>query len=479
MLNILLFFPKHWLTEFHKPTQAPFGLMMISHLLTENGYKIKIFDERLEQNTEELLKKELKNTDILGISAQSGPQINNGLKAAKLTREINSNIKIIWGGVHATLLPEQTLKNKYVDIIVYGEGEETFLELIQAIDKGLSLKNIKGIGYKESNKIILNEKRELIENIDKINLRWDLVNPKDYIHNFEKKKSISTITSRGCYFRCSFCYNQTFFGARYFRGFSPEKVLEEIKFLLDLKVETIKFEDDNFLVDKNRTKEICNLIKQEKLDFTWSAPIRAHYFTEEFTKEITSVGYKYCNIGAESGSERILKLMKKDTISQHYIDAARIAKKYNISTSYHWMLGYPTETQEDINDTISAINKIEEIYPNSYHILNIFTPYPGTEAYDLAIEHGFNPPNNLENWTKNFREECSNLVYIQNKKLLENIRLTGILKTLGKRPNWYRPLFRPGIKIFSSIAKKRWEKQNFNYPYDLKLIKLLKEKYME
>src|SRR3989344_6067563 len=166
MLNILLFFPKHWLTEFHKPTQAPFGLMMISHLLTENGYKIKIFDERLEQNTEELLKKELKNTDILGISAQSGPQINNGLKAAKLTREINSNIKIIWGGVHATLLPEQTLKN------------------------------IKGIGYKESNKIILNEKRELIENIDKINLRWDLVNPKDYIHNFEKKKSISTITSR-------------------------------------------------------------------------------------------------------------------------------------------------------------------------------------------------------------------------------------------------------------------------------------------
>src|SRR3989344_4788718 len=406
MLNILLFFPKHWLTEFHKPTQAPFGLMMISHLLTENGYKIKIFDERLEQNTEELLKKELKNTDILGINAQSGPQINNGLKAAKLTREI-------------------------------------------------------------------------IENIDKINLRWDLVNPKDYIHNFEKKKSISTITSRGCYFRCSFCYNQTFFGARYFRGFSPEKVLEEIKFLLDLKVETIKFEDDNFLVDKNRTKEICNLIKQEKLDFTWSAPIRAHYFTEEFTKEITSVGYKYCNIGAESGSERILKLMKKDTISQHYIDAARIAKKYNISTSYHWMLGYPTETQEDINDTISTINKIEEIYPNSYHILNIFTPYPGTEAYDLAIEHGFNPPNNLENWTKNFREECSNLVYIQNKKLLENIRLTGILKTLGKRPNWYRPLFRPGIKIFSSIAKKRWEKQNFNYPYDLKLIKLLKEKYME
>src|SRR3989338_6229363 len=264
MLNILLFFPKHWLTEFHKPTQAPFG-----------------------------------------------PQINNGLKAAKLTREINSNIKIIWGGVHATLLPEQTLKNKYVDIIVYGEGEETFLELIQAIDKGLSLKNIKGIGYKESNKIILNEKRELIENIDKINLRWDLVNPKDYIHNFEKKKSISTITSRGCYFRCSFCYNQTFFGARYFRGFSPEKVLEEIKFLLDLKVETIKFEDYNFLVDKNRTKEICNLIKQEKLDFTWSAPIRAHYFTEEFTKEITSVGYKYCNIGAESGSERILKLIKK------------------------------------------------------------------------------------------------------------------------------------------------------------------------
>lgn len=475
--NILLFFPKHWLTEFHKPTQAPFGLMMISHLLLENNYKVIIHDERINQ--EEVFKNRLKNSDILGISAQSGPQINNGLKAAKLAKEINPNIKIIWGGVHATLLPEQTLKHPLIDIVVFGEGEETFLELIQAIDKNLPLKDIKGIGYKENDKIIINERRPLIEDLDKISIRWDLVNPKEYIHNFEENQAISTITSRGCYFRCSFCYNQSFFGARYFRGFSPKKVLEEIKFLLNLKVKTIKFEDDNFLVDKNRSKEICNLIKQEKLDFTWSAPMRAHYFTDEFTKEITDVGYHYCNIGAESGSERILKLMKKDTTPQHYIDAAKIAKKYNVSTSYHWMFGYPTETKEDINETITTINKIEEAYPNSYHILNIFSPYPGTEAYDLAIEHGFKPPQDLENWTKNFREECTNLPYIENKELLENMRLTAILKTLGKRPDWYKPVFRPGIKIFSTIAKKRWEKQNFNYPYDLKLVKLLKEKYME
>lgn len=479
MVDIILFFPKHWLREFRPPTQPPFGLMMISDAVLKKGYKVKIFDERLPDNDLSQLVPYIKKAKIFGVSAQSGPQINNGLNACKFAKKINPDIKIVWGGVHATLLPEQTLEHPLIDFLIVGEGEETFSEFIDLFFKDKSLKKVKSLAYKEKGKVIINEKRPLITDLDKVDIRWDLVNHKDYIHDFEGRRSLSTITSRGCYFRCSFCYNQTFFGKRWFRGWSAKKVMNEVQRFEEWKVETIKFEDDNMLVEKKRTKEICSELAKNKYDFLFSAPIRAHYFKDDFIAPLKKVGYKYCNIGAESGSQRILDLMHKDTKPAHFIQAAKVGRKYDIDLSYHWILGYPTETFLEALKTVELIKKIEAANPKAYNILNIFAPYPGTESYQLAIKEGFKPPKSLESWTQNFREECKNLGYLKNREVLEKIRLSGIIKTMAKRTHWYKPMYRPLIKSMGFVQDVRWKYNNFKAPVELELVNMFKKKFME
>jgi radical SAM superfamily enzyme YgiQ (UPF0313 family) len=469
--DIILIFPKLRAEEIGLPIQPPFGLMAISHRLAGEGYRILIYDQRLESikdypglDLSRLIKK--KAPLLVGFSCQTGPCISNALKLSRIVKQIRSDIPVVWGGVHPTLLPDQTLENENIDIVVRGEGEETFYELAKAIENKKALGNVKGILFKDGKNIVRTPERDLIRDLDNVEIPWELVDVDKYIRTIEGKRWLGLITSRGCPYECGFCYHLAFFGKRYWRGWSPDKVISEIKKLLAFGVDAVRFEDDNLMADRKRITAICDRINRGNMNFIWRTATRAQYLSDEFVRIIKNSGCRYCAIGAESGSPELLKLIKKDSTTEDYLNAAKVVKKYKISTTYNWIFGFPMEKRPHINETVSLIKKISGINPDIVHLFNVFSPYPGTELNQTASRFGFKPPSTLEGWNRNFRIECRKLPYVRNKSLIETITWSGSFLALWRRRHFYSRKFRIPMLILGMLGYLRWRFRFFHIPVE-------------
>jgi len=250
MSEVILFYPK---IEERKDHLLPLSVLLVAAPLVKYGYSVKIIDQRVEKNWKEILLKELrKNPLLVGISALTGRQILYGLQVSQLVKE-NSNALVVWGGVHPSLLPEQTLQNKFIDIVVIGEGEETLLELANKLKRKEDWSNILGIGYKRNGKIHINKRREFINLNTQPKIPYNLIDIEKYIakKSFASGKpgrDVALYTSRGCPHRCAFCYNKEF-NKRVWRGESAERVIEHIKYLVNTyKISSFNVQDDEFLL---------------------------------------------------------------------------------------------------------------------------------------------------------------------------------------------------------------------------------------
>jgi len=206
----------------------PEGLLAVATPLDVAGYKVRIIDQRLDAEWEQSLISELKTGPVcVGVTAMTGPQIDGALKASKLVKR-NSNVPVVWGGIHPTLLPRQTLENENIDIVVQEEGEETFLELVNALAAHRPLDGIKGIWWKNGGNIIENPPRPYIDLASQPLPSFHLVDLKRYTAGLNY---LPLETSRGCVFNCAFCYN-TRFHHRKWRYLTPEQALYRLMFLV-------------------------------------------------------------------------------------------------------------------------------------------------------------------------------------------------------------------------------------------------------
>src|SRR3990167_9520601 len=187
-----------------------------------------------------------------------------------------------------------------IDAVIRGEGELPSLGLADNLKQGnKDFSNINGLYWKDKEgNIKINKPCPGVPNLDEIDMRWDLVNPQHYIRDIDGKKWLGVITSRGCPFRCGFCYNISFFGMSKFRGWSPKKSIEEIKKVLEWGVNFVNFDDDYIFGDPLRMWKILDLKKEEGLDFNWKAPIRGHLLRDSLTKRIKEGGCSSVTIGA-------------------------------------------------------------------------------------------------------------------------------------------------------------------------------------
>ena len=250
MTDIILFQPKleNSILDREKPN-LPLGLLSVASTLHKK-YKVKIIDQRVDNNWKDNLSKELKKDPIIfGTTTITGNQITTVLDISRFVKE-TSNIPVVWGGTHITLQPKQTLNNEYIDFGMVGEGEITFLELVEAIENNKPLDNIKGLCYKKDGKVILNESREFINLDEAPTLPFHLINPEDYLG---KEKSLDIFSSRGCPYNCAYCYNYAFHKQRW-RGLSKSKLRERIEQYINLGARKLYFVDDDMIPNRKRIK---------------------------------------------------------------------------------------------------------------------------------------------------------------------------------------------------------------------------------
>ncbi|MFH1125633.1 MAG: radical SAM protein [Candidatus Altiarchaeota archaeon] len=435
----------------------PLGLASIATYLREYmGFNdTRIIDINFEDPLEAVSRWK---PDVVGITAMTG---SYGY-SIRLAREIKKNwdIPVLLGGVHISALPK-SLSDAF-DIGVMGEGEKTALEIVQLYEnEGCfpkeKLKKIKGLVFHENGRLVMTERRELIANLDEIPIPDRSFINKDYrkpMPTFwgEEAYGITDVimTSRGCPYRCTFCATSNFW--QNLRMHSPKHVVEEIKMLVErYKVDHIGIRDDLFTYNKKRMMEIKELLKEEGIldRITMMALARANMIDDEICDTLVGLNVKTLNFGFESGSDRVLKILKKEGVTVEKIKkAVTTCLKHKIHVSGSFILGSPGETLEDMEKTIDLIRWMTKEGVDRVGTF-VMTPYPGTEIWEIAKKRGrVSDDMDWEDEKNQFHDEFNNYEIYKNPPLLdENINqddFEGIWKRtnaqLGKMRNPQRRL---------------------------------------
>lgn len=384
----------------------PLGLGYLAAVLEKNDIDVRVIDLNFEDEKE--LKK-VSSSDIVGISCMT-KTYQSVIKTAKKIKEMDSEIPILLGGPHPSVMTDACLSQPEIDICVIGEGEHTLLELVKNLKNNGDLKNIQGIAYKENGEIKRTQPRPLIRNLDELPYpAYHLFDIDKYIYNVigvnnvRRLPWISMMTSRGCPHSCTFC--SKYFG-RLYRSRSPDNVLEEIKFLVDeFGIKEILIVDNSFTTLKKRAIEICDKIAKSKLDIEIriTAGVRADDIDREIIASFKKAGVYNIAFGLESGTNRMLKLMKKGMSIKDIENAINLSHEFKINTIGFFIIGLPGETMNSALKTIELAKKIPlddvAFYPA--------TPFPGTEFFDWAVKKGFI---NESDWSTfdlfNYRSVC-------------------------------------------------------------------------
>jgi anaerobic magnesium-protoporphyrin IX monomethyl ester cyclase len=467
--EVLLVFPG----KYQSPNpQVPLALLHLASPLLKKEYKVRIIDMRLEDYRD----LHIDNPFFVGISTMSGHQIRHALDYAKKVRDQAPDCPIIWGGVHPTLLPKQTAQNSYVDIVVRGEGEETVVELADALYTNKTIDNVKGITYKQNGKIISTPDREFIDlNNLATSLPYHLLSKERYPSLQAGRIHIQT--SRGCPHRCSFCYN-SIFNRSIWRGTKPEWVLEAIESISrefpNLKV--IDIVDDNFFVDKHRVAEICKGMIKRIFGNSWRANCRFDYLATYKSEFISLLENSHCtelNFGAETGSAKLLTVIKKDVTIDQMVLALQKLQNWapSIDPYVFWMSGYPGETKEDLNATFEVMNNLNKANEKTQHIeMHIFTPFP-SPMLDI-MRPQFVPPQSLEEWGNfdifHFKPPWHTKEHV---KMLENISMVTRYAFYPKeRIREMCPYYKLGFRLLNKAAQFRWRHKYFRFATELRMI---------
>ena len=372
---------------FKKYAVFPYGVLFLAAVLEKAGYRVKIYDNNIDSRKPE----DFVSFDpvLIGFSVLTGRSIGDAIDQSIKFKEILPKTKIVWGGIHPSLLPEQTIIEPYIDYVTVGEGEYTLLELVQHLEKGEpKLYDIESLVYKKYNKIVKNEPRPFIKNLNELpDPAWHLVDVKKY-------SQITLNTSRGCPFRCAFCYNQTFNKGRR-SEFTAERIVSWIEyFKRNYGTTSFKFYEDNFTMNRKRVRQFCNLLIDKKLGIEWNCESRAD-LTEDDISLMAKSGCNAIGMGVESGSPRMLKFLQKDIALEDVEKVCKLLVHYKIGPGIYVMAGLPTETIEELNMTIRLLDKLDFKWCEYM----IYRPYPGTVLYDYCVSNKlFNPPKKLADW---------------------------------------------------------------------------------
>jgi len=371
----------------HSPVPS-FGLGYIASFLISKGYndlkwlECPIYNLNIKDVVDEVKKN---NYNFIGITSTSHTY-PNALELAKEIKKVSPDSFIVFGGVHVSFDYNNTLKNDFVDAVAIGEGEITTYELIKAIEKKQDLSAVKGIAYRQKGKIIVNESRPQLENLDELPFPARNLLPK----NILKKSGASLLTSRGCPFNCIFCSSGKFWNRRV-RYRSSQNVIKELKEVIKYcDPKQFEFVDDTFTLDKKRTMEICDMIKKENIKLSWSCNSRVDTIDEEMAKKLKWAGCKEIFFGVESVSQEVLNNSKKGITLEQIKNAIKFCKKQGLYVTLSFVLGLPGESKKTIKDLIEFIKKTEadEILVNPLIPLIGTELYTSPEKYNIKFEKG-------------------------------------------------------------------------------------------
>ncbi|MBW1796971.1 MAG: cobalamin-dependent protein [Deltaproteobacteria bacterium] len=370
-MKILLVYPYCLEDRLHAEdiSVPPMGLYYVGAVLKENGFDVEILNWHNINKTPEKIKETLvaKNPDVIGFSILHANRWG-GIEIARIARQIDCNVRIVFGGIGATFLWKHLLTHfKEIDFVVMGEGEYTFLNLVGRIENEdlKDIEGVKGIAFRKNGKVIKTKDAPVIRDLDR------LPNPAKY---FEYQHVSAT---RGCPGSCTFCGSPQFWGHKV-RFHSPDNFVDQLEHLYKKGITFFYFSDDTFTIKKDRVIDICRKIIERNLKISWAAISRVNYVSQDMLYWMRKAGCTQISYGVESGSEKIRNAVLKKNIKAGQIrNAFALTTKQGIMARAYFIYGSPGENWDTVQETIDLIHEIKPL-SIIFYILDIF---PGTALY--------------------------------------------------------------------------------------------------
>ena len=412
MAEVLLIYPLNGgFQEYLRANRPlPLGLLSASAFVATE-FDTAFLDQRTTPRFKQRLREELaKGPRCVAMSVMLGEQIAVALKLCRAIKAV-SDVPVVWGGVHASLMPEETLRNENVDVVVRGDGEHTFLELVRALRDGRGLHGIPGVCFKESGRVVVNPERGFVDLNEMPPLPYHLLDVSDYncsVHRPLRRGRINMQmeSSRGCPHDCAFCYNPAY-SKRRWRALSAEATLDRIEDMVTrFGMGGLDFVDDGFFTDLDRVREIAEGLLARGIDLEWfvqGARVDAvQQLSDQDLALLHRSGCRVMRFGVESGSARILDEMHKGIGVSDALALNRRLRGTGIAPWYYFTVGMPGETRQDLEQTVRMLFELLDENPEARIVATFcIVPMAGTALYDLAME--LDPsqvPRRLEDWAR-------------------------------------------------------------------------------
>lgn len=450
----------------------PLALLAIGSVLDKEKYEVVIVDGRIEDDPLETIKKHLNRTLCFGVTSLTGKPIQNALEVTNQVKKLRKDIPIIWGGWHSSLFPEQTLLDENnIDITVQGQGEQTFKELVDALDNKLPLASINGICYRnEANEIVKNPPRTITSMDSFADVDYGLIEVEKY---FEKKgkKQFDYISSTGCHFRCTFCADPFVYNRKW-TAISPEIMVEKLASLHQkYQFTDLNLQDETYFTFRDRVVEIAERLIEKKLNITWAATMRADQgvrMSEDDFRICKKSGLRRLLIGVESGSQEMMDWLKKDIKIEQVYRCAEICKKLEIAVIFPFIVGFPEESDESVAETVRVSKKLNKMHPSFMTPIFYFKPYPGTTITDEIVKKGYVLPKTIQDWANfDFVDSIGPWVSSEKYEFFEKFKFY-LKLAYSKQKTVYKPI--------QFLAKVRCKSLYFGFPIEKKIFDFLSSK---
>ena len=442
-----------------RDSYPPFGIMYVADALIQKGWQVELWHETEGGLTDFVQRVEQARPLWVGFSTITGPQLGSTIKASQQLHA--AGITTVWGGVHATIMPEEVLKEDYVDFVVVNEGEVTAQEFTDQLTNGQNWGQVYGLAWKdEAGQVVINPERPFIQDLDDFSPRWELLPDVEayLLQSGPYDRALPVYISRGCPFRCAFCYNEVVM-KRTWRQHSDEFIINQIEGLKkNYNINAIDYADDYLF---GRPRPMKRLV--EKVNMPWSGQVRVQLLKPDFVQWMNETGCQWVNIGAESGSQKVLDSITKDQKSEQIEWGIRNLATYapHIEANLSFIFGLPAEDEGERQITIELIDRLSQISPNVRSSICVYMPYPGTPLWPDALEKGYVPPANQEGWAY-FDLNRGNTPWVSEAQANAMSDISDILYVGRSRGHWI-------LKPYYTLLRWRWLNQRFDLYWESKL----------
>lgn len=396
-------------------SMPPLGQMYIASYLKKNGYDVRILDLVVERMSNDEFIKYVESYNPLVVGVSSFYESWSAMRSlCKVVKKFFPNIYLVIGGNGATFSYEEILNTTNTDFVILGEGEITFLELCDALNKDKrAINDISGISFKVEEKVIMNPSKRILE-LDKLPFPdRNSIDIKKYTYPY------TICTTRGCVGECKFCSSKAFYGRKIiFR--TIDNIIEEIKFLKENYFLTqFYIVDDSFTINKKRAIEFCNRLNQLNYNLSWFCEARADTADEELLTALRKAGCFKIQFGMESGNNEILQKIGKNTTTEQIENAVKVASDLGMDINLSFIIGHAWDTLSTIEESFEFALKMRKLYQANV-LCSINTPYPGTFNYTHRDELGIKIL--TENWD-HYRMNSS----VMDTKYIDHLTLNRLL----------------------------------------------------